>query len=58
MAKTVKLDDKVHRELEELRLKKETFSDVVARLISFYHAITMAAWSHTGEHPHTPDQGG
>ena len=58
MSKTVKLDDKVHRELEELRLKRETFSQAVARLINFHRDITKLVWSHTGEHPRTPGPGG
>jgi len=58
MAKTVKLDDKVHRELEELRTKRETFSEVVARLVNFHREITRAVWSSTGEHPRTPEPGG
>jgi predicted CopG family antitoxin len=58
MIKSIKLDEQVHRELEELRLKKETFSDAVARLIHFHRDITRVVWSHTGEHPRTPGQGG
>jgi len=58
MAKTVKLDEQVHSELEELRLKKETFSETISRLINFHRDITRVVWSHSGEHPRTPDQGG
>lgn len=36
MSKSVNLDDRVQREPDELRLKKETFSDVVARVNNFY----------------------
>jgi len=57
MSKSVKLDDQVHSELEELRLKKETFSATVARLIDFHRDITRLVWSHSGEHPRTPGQG-
>jgi len=58
MTKTIKLDDKVHQELEILRLKRETFSQTVARLISLYLELTKLVWSHSGEHPRTPGQGG
>lgn len=58
MAKTVKLDDNVHQNLEALRYKRETFSQVVARLVNFHREVTRAVWSHTGEHPRTPGQGG
>lgn len=57
MSKGIKLDDKVHQDLEELRLKRETFSQAVARLISLYHDLTKLVWSHSGEHPRTPGQG-
>lgn len=42
MSKTIKLDDKVHQELEELRTKRETFSAVVARLVNFHRETTRA----------------
>ena len=58
MAKTIKLDDQVHHELEDLRTKRETFSEVVARLVNFHREITRAVWSSAGEHPRTPGQGG
>ena len=57
MSKTIKLEDKVHRELEELRGKRETFSEAVARLVNFHREITRVVWGHTGEHPRTPTQG-
>lgn len=57
MSKTVKLDDQVHSELEELRLKKETFSATVARLINFHREITRAVWSSAGEPPKSPSSG-
>jgi len=56
MSKSIKLDDKVYSELEEVRLKKETYSQAVARLINHYRDLTKLAWSHTGEHPGTPGQ--
>jgi len=58
MSKTIKLDDKVHKDLEELRDKRETFSEAVARLINFHRDITKVVWSHSGQHPDTPGQGG
>jgi len=58
MAKTIKLDDKVHRDLEELRTKRETFSEAVARLVNFHREITRAVWSSSGDPPRTPGQGG
>jgi len=58
MAKTIKLEDKVHQELEELRGKRETFSEAVARLIDFYQGSQRLVSSHTGEHPRIPGPGG
>lgn len=58
MSKTIKLDDQVHQDLEEVRGKKETFSEAVARLITFHREIAKAVWGHTGDHPRTPGQGG
>ena len=57
MAKTIKLDNQVHQDLEELRGKRETFSQVVARLVNFHREIARAVWGYTGEHPRTPGQG-
>lgn len=57
MAKTIKLDDQVHQDLERVRDKRETFSAAVARLIKFHQDITRAVWSHSVEHPGTPGQG-
>ena len=57
MSKTIKLEDQVHREHEALRYKRETFSQVVARLVNFHREITTTVWSSTGEHPRTPGQG-
>lgn len=57
MAKTIKLEDQVHRDLEELRGKRETFSEAVARLVNFHREITKTVWSHSGEHTRTPGQG-
>ena len=34
MSKQIRVDDPVYQKLDELRLKGETFSDVVSRLIS------------------------
>jgi len=57
MSKTIKIEDQAHRELEELRGKRETFSDTVVRLIQFYRHITREVWSHSGDHPRIPGQG-
>jgi len=57
MSKTVKLEDSVHRDLEDLRLKKETFSEAVERLITFYRDVHKLVWSRSGEHPRPPGQG-
>lgn len=34
MSKAIKLDDRVYRQLDELRGKRDTFSDVVAKLLT------------------------
>ena len=57
MSKTIKLDDQVHHELEDLRLKKETFSEAVERLITFYRDVHKLVWSRSGEHPRIPGPG-
>jgi len=57
MSKTVKLDDKVHSELEELRGKRETFSEVVARLVDVYRNIQKIFWGSSRQPPGTPGQG-
>lgn len=54
MPKTIKLDDQIYQKLEDLRSKRETFSEVVARLINFHREISQAVWSSTGEHPNPP----
>lgn len=58
MSKTLRLDEQVHKDLEELRAKRETFSQAIARLISLYKELARLVWSHTGERPQTPGQGG
>lgn len=55
MTKSIKLDDKVHKDLEELRLKRETFSQAVARLIKFYREVTNLVWVHGVEHTGPPE---
>jgi predicted CopG family antitoxin len=57
MAKTVKLDDQVHQDLEELRTKRETFSQTVARLAAFYRQVSKLVWALGGDHPIVPGQG-
>lgn len=59
MTKSIKLDDQVHKDLEELQHKRETFSQAVARLIKFYWGVTGLVWSHGIDHtgpPETRDQ--
>ena len=34
MSKSIKLEDQVYHQLDELRGKRETFSDVVAKLLT------------------------
>jgi predicted CopG family antitoxin len=58
MSKTIKLDDQVHRDLEEVQQKRETFSQAVARLIKFYREVTNLAWTHGVEHTGPPDAKG
>ena len=58
MLKTIKVEDQVHQDLENLRGKRETFSQTVARLIRVYREVHRIAWSHSGEHPRIPTQGG
>lgn len=53
MTKTIKLDDQVHKDLEVVLRKRETFSQAVARLIKFYRAITGVVWE-TGPYPADP----
>jgi len=57
MSKTIKLEEQVHRDLEELQLRRETFSQTVARLVTFYRDIHRLVWSHSGDHPRIPGQG-
>jgi hypothetical protein len=39
MAKTIKLDDMVHKDLEAILLKRETFSQAVARLLHLHDEV-------------------
>jgi len=56
MSKTVKLDDQVHHDLEELRSKRETYSQAVARLIYVHRELTRIVWSQPERHPRPPGQ--
>lgn len=58
MAKTIKLEDQVHRELEEIRSKRETYSQAVARLIATYRSIQRIIWGSTGDQTQVPGPGG
>lgn len=39
MSKTIRLEDEVYNDLDEIREKRETFSQVVARIIRVYATI-------------------
>lgn len=39
MAKTIRVDDETYAKLESARGKRETFSDVVGRLLSAYSIV-------------------
>ena len=43
MDRTIKLKDETYQNLETIRVKGETFSQVVERLIRVYHALTSAS---------------
>lgn len=58
MTKSIKLDDQVHKDLEEIQFKRETFSQAVARLIKFYHDVYNVAFTHTIDHRGPPAPGG
>ncbi|MBA7699768.1 hypothetical protein ES703_108471 [subsurface metagenome] len=40
MSKTIKVEDKVYHRLDELREKRETFSEVVQRLLDLHVMLT------------------
>jgi predicted CopG family antitoxin len=58
MSKTIKLDDQVHKDLEDLQLKRETFSQEVARLIKFHREVTNLVWAHGMDHTGPPEAKG
>lgn len=39
MSKTIRVEDQVYNDLEELRDKRETFSEVIARTVNAYITI-------------------
>ena len=52
MSKTIKLEDKVYHRLDNLRGKRETFSDVVAKLLTTKEAAdTLAGIWHNPDGP-------
>jgi predicted CopG family antitoxin len=57
MTKSIKLDDQVHRDLEEILFKRETFSQAVARLIEFHKKVTELVWRHGINHAGPPAPG-
>ena len=50
MSKTIKLEDKVYHQLDHLRGKRETFSDVVAKLLTTKEGIDtmLGIWQDRG----------
>lgn len=58
MTKSIKLEDQVHKDLEEVQHKRETFSQTVARLIKFHRDVTGLVWTHGMEHTGPPDPRG
>ena len=50
MTKSIKIEDQVHTDLEEIRFKRESYSQVVSRLINFYRQVTKLAWDHGVDH--------
>ena len=43
MSKTIRVDDQVYNELEELRGKRETFSQVIERLLAIVRPLRQAS---------------
>ena len=58
MTKSIKLEDQVHKDLEGIQLKKETFSQAVARLIKFHREVTNLVWTHGMDHTGPPEAKG
>lgn len=54
MTKSIKLEDKTYQELEKFRLKNETFSQAVARLLTFHQEISTAVWRASAGHAQVP----
>jgi predicted CopG family antitoxin len=50
MTKSIKIEDQIHTDLEEIRFKRETYSEVVSRLIKFYRTVTRLVWDHGADH--------
>jgi len=44
MSKTIKLENQVYYQLDQLRGKRETFSDVVARLLTTKEGVDTLLW--------------
>jgi predicted CopG family antitoxin len=40
LSKTIKVDDKEYQQLEEIKEKRESFAEVVARLLRLYVAVS------------------
>lgn len=61
MSKTIKVEEKVYHQLDQLRGKRETFSDIVAKLLTTKEAVdTMTGLWHgqgaQGEFKHGPER--
>lgn len=48
MSKTIKLEEKTYHQLDQLRGKRDTFSDIVAKLLTTKEGVDTIAelWSH------------
>jgi predicted CopG family antitoxin len=58
MTKSIKLEDQVHKDLEQIQFKRETFSQAVARLIKFYQDVRGLVWTHAMDHTGQGDSRG
>jgi len=54
MSKSVKLDDQVYQDLDQLREKRETFSQAVQRLLKLWGQIEGLGLPGRGQHLDAP----
>ena len=57
MTKTIKLEDKTYQELEKIRLKNETYSQAVDRLLAFHREISLAVFRAQAGHAQVTGSG-